>query len=189
MIKANYDDKQLVVDILSKSFGNNQSVNYIANSGKNGTNRIRYLMDYSFEVCHKFGEIYLSDDRHAVALILYPETKKTNFSSVLLDVKLILNCIGVSNIGKALKRESSIKKLQPQKPMNYLWFIGVDPQEQGNGIGSQLMKEVIDHSEEMQKPIYLETSTLSNLPWYEKFGFKIYDELNLSYKLYFLNRE
>lgn len=189
MIKANYDDKPLVVDILSKSFGNNQSVNYIANSRKNGTNRIRYLMDYSFEVCHQFGEIYLSDDRHAVALILYPETKKTNFSSVLLDVKLILNCIGVSNIGKALKRESSIKKLQPQKPMNYLWFIGVDPQEQGNGIGSQLMKEVIDHSEKMKKPIYLETSTLSNLPWYEKFGFKIYDELNLSYKLYFLNRE
>jgi len=189
MIKANYGDKQLVVDILSKSFENNQSVNYIANPRKKSSNGIRYLMNYSFEVCHLFGDIYLSDDRHAVALILYPETKKTNLSSVLLDVKLILNCIGVSNIGKALKRESSIKKLQPQKPMNYLWFIGVDPQKQGDGIGSQLMEEIIQYSEKMQKPIYLETSTLSNLPWYEKFGFSIYNELDLSYKLYFLNRE
>src|SRR5690606_7202911 len=189
MIKANYDDKQLVVDILSKSFENNQSVNYIANPRKNSSNRIRYLMDYSFEVCHQFGDIYLSDDRHAVALILYPETKKTNFSSLLLDVKLILNCIGISNIGKALKRESSIKKLQPQKSMNYLWFIGVDPQEQGNGIGSKLMEEIIQYSQEQQKPIYLETSTRSNLPWYERFGFNIYNELDLSYKLYFLNRE
>ena len=189
MIKANYGDKQLVVDILSKSFENNQSVNYIANSGNGKSNRIRYLMDYSFEVCHQFGDIYLSDDRHAVALILYPETKKTNLSSIFLDIKLILNCIGVSNIGKALKRESSIKKPQPQKPMNYLWFIGVDPQQQGKGIGSQLMEEIIHYSEKAQKPLYLETSTLSNLAWYERFGFQIYNELNLSYKLYFLNRE
>lgn len=189
MKKASYGDKNLIIDILSESFRSNQSVNYIAKSAPNNFERIRYLMDYSFEVCYKFGDVYLSNDRTAVALVLYPEKKKINFSSVLLDVKLILNCIGVSNIGKALKRESSIKKIQPQIPMYYLWFIGVHPDYQAKGIGSQLMGEIIEDSERMQKPIYLETSTLSNLPWYQKFGFDIYNELDLSYKLYFLNRE
>lgn len=189
MTKANYDDKNLVIDILSESFKDNKSVNYMAGEGQHQIDRIRYLMDYSFEVCHQFGEVYLSDDRTAAALVLYPEEKKTNFSTVLLDVKLILNCIGVSNIGKALKRESSIKKIQPQVPMYYIWFIGVHPDSQGNGIGSQLMGELIKESEKRQRPIYLETSTLANLPWYQKFGFDIYDELELSYKLYFLNRK
>lgn len=189
MKKATYGDKNLIVDILSESFKSNQSVNYIVKTGRNHSYRIRYLMDYSFEICHQFGEVYISDDQTAAALILYPENKKTNLSTVLLDMKLILNCIGVSNMGKALKRESSIKKIQPQIPMYYIWFIGVHPDSQGKGIGSQLMRELIKESEKQQKSIYLETSTLTNLPWYKKFGFDIYHELELSYKLYFLNRK
>lgn len=189
MTKANYGDKNLVVNILSESFKDNKSVNFIAKEGPRKLDRIRYLMDYSFEVCHQFGEVYISDDRTAAALVLYPEQKKSNFSSVLLDLKLIFNCIGVSNIAKAIKRESSIKKIQPQMPMYYIWFVGVHPDSQGIGIGSQLMKELIKESESQQRPVYLETSTLSNIPWYSKFGFDIYNELELSYKLYFLKRE
>lgn len=188
MKKADYDDKALILDILTESFKNNRSVNYIAGSPKNNEDRIRALMDYSFEVCKRFGDVYLSDDRDAAALVLYPERKKTNLSSMMLDVKLVLNCIGIANIGKALKRESSIKKLQPQVPMYYLWFIGVHPDKQGQGIGSQLMNELILESRKMKRPVYLETSTLTNIPWYKKFGFDIYNELNLSYNLYFLNR-
>ena len=72
--------------------------------------------------------------------------------------------------------------------MYYLWFIGVDPKYQGSGIGTDLMQSLIEDSEKQQRPIFLETSTLRNLPWYKKFGFEIYNELELSYKLYFLKR-
>lgn len=189
MKKANDDDKPVILDILTESFKNNRSVNYIASSSGNSEDRIRALMDYSFEICRRFGEVYLSDDRQAVALVLYPDRKKTNLSTIMLDVKLVLNCIGIFNIGKALKRESSIKKLQPQVEMYYLWFIGVRPDKQGQGIGSQLMNELILESQKMKRPVYLETSTLTNIPWYKKFGFDVYNELNLSYNLYFLNRK
>ena len=182
MVDANYDDKNLILEILTESFKNNRSVNYITGASESNQKRVRALMDYSFEVCHQFGDIYLSDDRNAVALVLYPEQKKTNLSTVVLDVKLVLNCIGISNIGKALKRESSIKKLQPKDPMYYLWFIGVHPDKQGKGIGSQLMSELILESQKMKRPIYLETSTLTNIPWYKKFGFDIYNELNETVK-------
>lgn len=189
MNKANYGDKNLILEILTESFKHNRSVNYITGASEGNQKRVSALMDYSFEVCYQFGDIYLSDNRNAVALILYPEQKKTNLSTIVLDIKLVLNCIGISNIGKALKRESSIKKLQPKDPMYYLWFIGVHPDKQGKGIGSQLMNELILESQKMKRPIYLETSTLTNIPWYKKFGFNIYNELNLSYKLYFLNRK
>lgn len=189
MNKANYSDKNLILEILTESFKNNRSVNYITGASEGNQKRVRALMDYSFEVCYRFGDIYLSDDRNAVALILYSERKKTNLSTIMLDAKLVLNCIGIFNIGKALKRESSIKKLQSKDPMYYLWFIGVHPDKQGKGIGSQLMSELILESQKMKRPVYLETSTLTNIPWYKKFGFDIYNELNLSYKLYFLNRK
>lgn len=189
MKKAAYGDKVLVKNILSKSFDKNQSVNYIAQQDEVREKRIAALMDYSFEICFNYGEVYLSDDNKACALVLYPDRKKTTFKSILEDIKLLFNCIGLSNIGKAMKRESAIKKIQPNVPMYYLWFIGVDPDSQGTGIGTQLMKEVIEDSRVQLRPIYLETSTQRNLPWYKKFGFDVYSDLDLSYKLYFLKRD
>ena len=189
MIKAENDDKDLVVGILTKSFDTNQSVNYIVQQDEKRSERIKSLMDYSFEVCYAFGDIFLSDDKKACALVLFPDQKRTTLKSIILDVKLIFNSIGITNIAKAMGRESKIKSLQAKEQMYYLWFIGVDPKYQGSGIGSQLMQEIIEDSRKQQLPIYLETSTVKNLPWYKKFGFEIYNELQLSYKLYFLKLE
>ncbi len=189
MKQSTYEDKQLVIDILTSSFDTNKSVNFIVKQDNKRLNRIRNLMDYSFEVCHKYGEVYLSEDKKACALVLFPDQKKTTLKSIWLDVKLIFQSIGIFNIGKALQRESKIKESQDKEQMEYyLWFIGVDPASQGKGSGTKLMEELIAESESMKRPICLETSTLKNLPWYKKFGFEIYHELDLSYKLFFLKR-
>lgn len=189
MIKASYSDKSLVLDILTKSFDTNKSVNYIVKQDKKRVQRVRALMDYSFEVCYLFGEVFLSNNKKACALILYPDKKKTSLKSILLDIKLILSCVGLSNVKKALTRESKIKKIQPKEPMYYIWFIGVDPSYQNSGIGTELLNEVIEDSSRKKRPIYLETSTTKNLPWYKKFGFDVYNELDLNYKLFFLKRD
>ncbi|RWZ89424.1 MAG: N-acetyltransferase [Hydrotalea sp. AMD] len=189
MKKAEYTDKALIVDILTKSFEANQSVNYIVKQDEKRMKRISALMDYSFEVCYLFGDVFISDYNNACALILYPDKKKTTIKSILLDVKLILSCVGIENIQKTLARESLIKKAQPKELMYYLWFIGVDPDFQNTGIGSVFLDELIEDSRVKGRPIYLETSTLKNLPWYQKFGFNIYHEADLSYKLFFLRRE
>ncbi len=189
MMKATYSDKALVVDILAQSFDDNQSVNYIVQQDQNRSKRIKALMDYSFEVCYAFGEVFLSDDKKACALVLFPDQKRTSFKSILLDVKLILSSVGISNIQKALSREEKIKNLQPKELMYYLWFIGVDPKYQNTGDGTKLLNEIIEDSSRKKRQIFLETSTLKNLPWYKKFGFDIYNELDLGYKLFFLKRE
>lgn len=189
VMEATYSDKALVVDILAQSFDDNQSVNYIVQQDQNRPKRIKALMDYSFEVCYAFGKVFLSDDRKACALVLFPDQKRTSLKSILLDVKLILSSVGISNIQKALSREAKIKNLQPKELMYYLWFIGVDPKYQNTGAGTKLLNEIIEDSSRKKRQIFLETSTLKNLPWYKKFGFDIYNELDLGYKLFFLKRE
>ncbi|PSR57428.1 N-acetyltransferase [Adhaeribacter arboris] len=188
MIKADYKDKKLVVDILTLSFAANQSVNYIIKQGNNQLERIQYLMEYSFEVCYLFGDIFLTEDRNACALILYPDKKKTTFTSIILDAKLIFFGIGLMNIKKTLSREALIKEIHPKEPMYYLWFIGVHPKYQNKGMGTKLLKEILRDSYLKKRTIYLETSTLKNLPWYQKLGFHIYYELDLGYTLFFLKR-
>ena len=48
MVKAIYSDKPLVVDILSKSFNDNKSINYIVKQDGKREERLRKLMEYSF---------------------------------------------------------------------------------------------------------------------------------------------
>jgi ribosomal protein S18 acetylase RimI-like enzyme len=164
-------------------------VNYIIKQDSKRERRIQALMDYSFEICTAFGDVFISDDNNACALIVYPDKKKATLRSTMLDIKLILQAVGFGNISKTLKREKLISSIQPKIQMAYLWFIGVDPGAQGKGIGSKLLQEIIDYSNNNNRPIYLETSTVKNLPWYEKFGFEIYNEQDLTYHLYFFKRD
>ena len=188
MIKAEAVDKTTVITILSYSFKDNQSVNYVVRNDKNSFERIKALMDYSFELCSMFGEVWLSDDKKACALILFPHDKRTNAKSIWLNIKLIFQAIGIFGISKTLKREAQIHKIQPKEQMAYLWFIGVEPESQKNGIGSKLLLQLILRFTVLNLPLYLETSTQKNVPWYQSFGFVIYDQLNLGYSLFFLKR-
>ncbi len=188
MIKVGHDKKELVISILSESFESNLSVNYIVGTSNGKSKRIKALMEYSFEICYLFGDVYISEDGLACALVLYPDKRKTTLKSIILDIFLLFRCIGFLNIGNAISREKNIKKIQPKEPMTYLWFLGVNPSSQHLGIGSKLLQEVIIDSEKKNLPIYLETSAVKNLPWYKRFGFQIYDQLEFNYSLYFLKR-
>lgn len=188
MVKATLNDKSLVVDILTQSFDDNNSVNYVVKKDRHRKLRIQRLMEYSFDTCLLFGEIYLSENRKGCVLILNPEKKKTTYKSILLNVKLALGAIGLFGILKVLKRESSIKKRHPNSSMLYLWFVGVLPSEQGKGLGKALLSKLIEKSMKCKKPIYLETSMVNNLDFYQKSGFEIYGEIEEPFRLYLLRR-
>src|SRR5438270_9193428 len=110
-------------------------------------------MNYSFEQCYLFGDVFLSNDKKACALVLYPEQKKLTFKTILLDLQLILTAVGSKNIKKAIARESMISSIQPKILKTYLWFIGVHPEHQQQGIGSMLLKEIMKHSEQESRPV------------------------------------
>ena len=181
-------DKNHVIQILSKSFSDNKSVNYVVKQDEKREERIKSLMEYSFDVCYAFGEVWISNDDQACALLLFPDKKRTSIRTILWDLKLALSVVGLNRVSAVLKRESMIKNHHPKELFAYLWFIGVNPSNQNRGIGSAFIKEVIDKCEKERRPIYLETSVERNLSFYQKFGFEIFQSLYLSYTLYHLRK-
>lgn len=188
MVRASATDKDSVVNILARAFDDNKSVNYVIPRGGKRLQRIRHLMAYSFEVCNRFGDVFISDDRAACALVLFPDKKRPTLQSIWWDVRFVVSCIGPFNVGKVLRREAKIRRLQPAGALYYLWFIGVDPLQQNKGAGSKLLGELIGESERLNRTLCLETSTEKNLPWYRKAGFAVYNELHLTYRLFFLKK-
>jgi ribosomal protein S18 acetylase RimI-like enzyme len=181
-------EKERIVQILLEAFERNKSVNYICCNDGLRYQRIRLLMEYAYDVCKKYGKVYLSDNKNACALILLPAKKTFSFQSLIWDMKLALKVIGLNHVRKVLRREQEIKKHHPKYPFFYLWFIGVLPSQQGSGNGTSLLRQVLKDARDMGLPVYLETSTLENLPWYKGFNFKIYGELDFGYRFFLLKK-
>jgi ribosomal protein S18 acetylase RimI-like enzyme len=188
MIKAQIKDREQVVSMLARCFDDNKSVNYIIPQDRHREKRIVQLLEYSFDYCQLFGEVYLSGDGQACAMVVYPREVKISLRSILLDLRLVLRCVGLVNLRKVLKREAIIKKLHPRQAFCYLWFIGVSPEVQQRGIGGALLREVLDQCDLEGLPVYLETSVEKNVPWYTKRGFSVYKELDPGYRLYCMRR-
>jgi ribosomal protein S18 acetylase RimI-like enzyme len=131
-------------------------------------------MEYSFDLCRQKGNVWLSDDGNACALLLYPDRKGSAFDTAILNLQLVLRCTGLAGLQKTMGREARIQSVRPTGRICYLWFIGVDPLCQGNGTGGLLLEEVLRECASTQRPVYLETSVQQNIAWYERYGFTRY---------------
>jgi GNAT superfamily N-acetyltransferase len=188
MMKNPAVDQQRITEILTGAFDTNKSVSFIVGSESGKARRIKNLMWYGLALCSRYGKVFLSSDKNACALVQLPHKRSFSLYAWLLDLQLVFKVIGLSRLLKVLRREELINRRHPSSPFYYLWFIGVDRAEQGQGKGTALMRKLLTEAKEECIPVYLETSVLQNVAWYQSFGFEVYDELDLGYRLYFLRK-
>lgn len=74
---------------------------------------------------------------------------------------------------------SRMEKVHPKEPHWYLAILGTDPVHQGKGVGAALMAPVLERCDREGVPAYLESSKLENVPYYERFGFRVTEDLVL----------
>ncbi|MCW3079715.1 GNAT family N-acetyltransferase [Segetibacter sp.] len=192
MIKAGKAHKERVIQLLAECVDKNKSVNWIVKQDSERKQRIRHLIDYSFDACIDLEQVYLNEDENGVIISSMSDDKLPFLEEAYLTARFVLQVTGVEGIAKALRREEYIKSFHPQdEEFIYIWFIAVDKAQQGRGIGAKMLKEIIDKSNNENMGIYLETSEDSNVAFYRKHGFEIYhtsEEEIFGFHLYFLRR-
>lgn len=70
-------------------------------------------------------------------------------------------------------------KARMPEPHWYLLVIGVDPELQGRGVGSALVRDGLAQADRNGHPCYLETSDPRNVAFYERHGFVVLQEASL----------
>ena len=77
----------------------------------------------------------------------------------------------------AFKMFEQFHRCHPEEDHWYLPWIGVDPVQHGQGLGSSMLKEVLTLVDEQGKVAYLESSNPLNISLYERHGFKVVDRI------------
>ena len=81
-----------------------------------------------------------------------------------------LTRIGTRTVLRGVRAAQTIATHAPPQPFTYLRTLGVDPQMQGQGLGSALVQQVI-RTAVPTLPLYLETAKEANLAFYARHGF------------------
>ncbi|WP_187369660.1 GNAT family N-acetyltransferase [Fodinicola acaciae] len=73
--------------------------------------------------------------------------------------------------------QETMSRLHPHEPHWYLAVVGTDPAAQGGGVGTDLIRSRLEICDRDGVPAYLESSKAANVPYYERFGFKVTREI------------
>lgn len=86
---------------------------------------------------------------------------------------------GLSRALRFLRLDKEMRARHPHYRHFYLWFLGVEPELQGKGLGSELLRELRKRADADRVPCYLETDKVSSVRLYEKHGYEVTSEETL----------
>jgi ribosomal protein S18 acetylase RimI-like enzyme len=125
-----------------------------------------------------FDAAWTTDDVSGGALWAPPGKWKIGLFDEAKMAPKMLGALGTRVIA-SLRVLSAIESRHPKDrpPHHYLRVLGCDPSRQGQGIGSRLLRPVLQACDAQREPAYLESSNEKNLPFYRRHGFETIDEV------------
>ncbi|HEU4974393.1 MAG TPA: GNAT family N-acetyltransferase [Baekduia sp.] len=121
---------------------------------------------------------WTTEDRAGAALWALPDRwRETPRETVALLRSTLLGV--VPRLPWVLPGLAQVERRHPDERHLYLAILGVDPDRQGEGVGSALIQPGLDLCDREGLPAYLETGKERNLAFYGRHGFAVVDELRL----------
>ena len=171
-------DLERGVEVLVRAFHEDPLTHYFFPPCDNWENLVSKYFAFRLRFGIKYGEVYASSPEiEGLAAWFAPgKSDMTNFRMMRVggmafsremgpDILERLNMIG--------EYTSRMRKQIVTEPHWHLFPIAVEPEYQGKGFGSALMRSMLDRITGEGLPCYLETQKETNLSLYEHFGFKI----------------
>ena len=125
-----------------------------------------------------FGEVYTAGDGRCAAVWNPPGTFPMGARA---DARLgvITSAIVGPRIARCARGLLYFAAHHPKERHWYLQLIGTRPEDQGQGLGSAVIDPVLERCDRDGERIYLESSKKDNIPFYERHGFRVTEEMTI----------
>lgn len=145
---------------------------------RNRTRRITRMFRAFLRATQDRGATLLTDEaRRGAAIWQRSEAQTLGFVGTLRMSAAMIAGGARMRRGWAMLRE--LESRHPKEPHWYLAALGTDPADQGRGVGSALLHDVLDDPANAGEAAYLETETEANVSFYRRHGFYVIDEFDV----------
>jgi ribosomal protein S18 acetylase RimI-like enzyme len=168
--------------VLGRAFHNDPMSKYLVPDDAKRARLLPIFFSIQVRYCLRYGEVYTMPGLDGVACWLSPgATGPTigRLSRIALrspGIRRVPFELGLSGLRRYMDAErytGDMHKRAAPGPHWYLWIIGVEPACQGKGIGGLLMQPILSRASAQGLPCYLETNNADNVPFYQKYGFRV----------------
>jgi ribosomal protein S18 acetylase RimI-like enzyme len=176
--RARKEDIPSMGQMLARAFHDDPIVDWVF---RNETRRPKYTRRF-FEgrarVLMGQREIYLAEDGAAAAMWARPDEWRDPPLRAFKELAILVPGVG-HRAAQVMRGLIQVESKHPKEPHWYLAVLGTEPARQGEGLGSALLRRVLEDCDRDEVPAYLETGTERNVAFYTRHGFKVREEFRL----------
>ncbi|WP_217254997.1 GNAT family N-acetyltransferase [Streptomyces sp. AC602_WCS936] len=173
---ATPEDVPAAVRTLARAFADYPFTRHVVAADGHPERVRRFQELFLTRVAMEYGRAWVTDDRRAVAAWTTPERDP---GPAFAEVGPLVGDLAGD---RAAALESAERALAPHRPTDPVWFlatVGVDPDAQGAGLGTAVLRPGLEAAERAGFPAFLETSDEGNVRFYARLGFEVTAEVTL----------
>ena len=171
---ANHDELPAAARVLAAAFADDPVWEWLTpHMSEFATRSVPFFAKEVASKHRAHGQVLVDDQLRGVAVWSEPNHWKGTTAEVVAMVRPALHLFG-PRLPRGLRTITSMEKVHPRAPEHwYLALLGTHPDHQGSGVGSALVRAVLDRCDEQGLGAYLESSKERNVPFYARHGFEV----------------
>lgn len=170
-------ERERLVEVLTRAFVGDPVAQWFICQDERRRERSDRLFRWFLNDSIPHGLTYTNDAHQGVALWIPPHRWQMPLRRQVALLPEILRIVGAKNALSRITGVDCYQRSHPKAAHYFLLCLGVLPELQGQGIGSALLRPMLERLDRERMPAYLEASKEANVPFYEKHGFRVTEEV------------
>lgn len=173
-----------VTALLARAFQDDPMMVFAFPNARRRARSLPRLIGLNVRYAVRYGEVYATPGVEGAAVWLPPGRRQISIGGMLrvgaLLAPLTVSWVALRRMSAVGAREARLYQRYAPMPCWYLSQIGVEPALQGRGFGGRLLVPLLARMDARGLPVYLETTTASNVALYQRYGFEVVAEIALN---------
>ena len=177
---ATSSDRAKLADALASAFSQDPLFTWMAGARPNKPlePKLRVLFDtfLKLDLEREQHLVFADESDRGVAIWKAPNKWKMPTGDMLRALPSMLRAFG-TKAPRMIGAISAIEKVHPKEEHYYLEALGTRQDMQSKGVGSAVIRHMLDRCDAEGMPAYLESSNVRNVPFYARHGFETTGEI------------
>jgi GNAT superfamily N-acetyltransferase len=173
-LKPQHRDR--AVEVIARAFRNDPFLSHLTQAPSTQTRFLHWFARLGIKYGEGYGQVYTTPEVAGVAIWFVPGRPSPPPASILWEAVWLPLQVGWSCFWRFFRLVGLTDRVHRGIISGdhwHLFILAVEPERQGQGLGSELLQPVLAQADTQGQACYLETTNPRALPFYRKHGFNI----------------